>query len=160
MTAPTTPPAPDIKATYAKLQKAYKLPKWEEMAEFEIDMIESEKHLVKEVAKKVYERMDLFKKILESLLQPDVSITAMQEAERLTDEEHLRITELVRDLMRLDRLLLAAELENNETAYAVYIIDATARWKAMKPTLAPIVRSLRAGWEKSGAKKQQHHYMG
>lgn len=147
---------------YKILAQDFDLPKYKEMSdEYEIDTIDAEtKHIVREVAKKVFERIDNFKKILETLMHGDAGLIAMQEAEFFSEEEHEQIMSLTRKLMRLDRALLVAELENTDAAYAGFIKEAYSAWPQLKKELAPIAKKMHDGWQRPDTKKRKHNYLG
>jgi hypothetical protein len=151
-----------LKELYAEIEKAHKLPPFDSLnKDFDIDVIDAQsKHLIKEVAKKLFERIELFKKILETSLQPDVSLLSMQEAEYLSETDHEVIADVLRRLMKLDRTLLVAELENDENLYAGFIKDAAEEWSKMKKELSPVIQHMLAGWSTKHKIKQFHHYMG
>jgi hypothetical protein len=152
----------DIKTTYAQLAKKHQLPSFDDLnKDFDIDVIEAgTKHLAKEIAKKVFERVELFKKILETALQPDVSILSMQESEYLTENDHEIIADVLRRLMKLDRTLLIAELENDDRLYVGFIKDSYAEWPRIKRELGPIFNRMLGGWSTKHKIKQFHHYVG
>jgi hypothetical protein len=152
----------DITTIYADLEKEFKLPKFEALNDdFDIDTIDtSAKHPVKEIAKKMFERVELFKKILETTLQPDVSILSMQEAESLGEKDHETLADVLRRLMRLDRTLLIAELENSDELYVGFIKDTAKEWSAIKTDLRPIFQRMHSSWSTKRTTKQLHHYLG
>jgi hypothetical protein len=152
----------NIKTFYGELQKRHKLPEFDALnADFDIDTIDPEsKHLLKELTKKIFERIEVFKKILETALQPDVSILNMQEAEFLTDADHEIVADIVRRLMRLDRTLLIAELENSEELYAEFVAEAAKEWPKVKKELGPVFRHMQLGWSTRQKIKQFQHYLG
>jgi hypothetical protein len=152
----------DIQALYAEVQKTYKLPDFSALnADFDIDTIDPmSKHLVKELTKKMFERVELFKKILETTLQPDVSILNMQESEFLAENDHEIVADILRRLMKLDRTLLIAELENSDELYAEFIIEAAKEWPKVKKELAPVIKHMQLGWSTRHKIKQFQHYLG
>jgi hypothetical protein len=152
----------EIKALYAQLEKQFKLPGFDALnADFDIDTIDTEsKHLLKEVTKKIFERIEVFKKILETILQPDVSILSMQETEFLTDQDHEIVADIARRLMRLDRTLLIAELANSDVLYAEFINDAAKEWLKVKKELAPVFQHMQLGWSTRQKIKQFQQYLG
>lgn len=152
----------DLKTSYAALAKKHGLPPFDDLnRDFDIDVIDAgTKHLAKEVAKKVFERIELFKKILETALQPDVSLLSMQEAEYLTENDQEIIADVLRRLMKLDRMLLIGELENDDALYAGFIKDSSAEWPRIKKELGPIFNRMLAGWSTKHKIKQFHHYVG
>jgi len=151
-----------IAELYAPAARQYKLPEYDELNhDFEVDTIDPEcKHLLKEVAKKVFERLDMFKKILETTIQPDASILTMQEAEFLSEADYDKVGDALRHLMRLDRTLLLAELENDEKAYAEFINEAMREWPRIKQELTPIVKRMQQGWSKPNGAKKRQQYLG
>lgn len=151
-----------IETAYAEIEKKYKLPPFEALnKDFDIDVIDPEnKHLMKEVAKKIFERIELFKKILETTMQPDVSLLSMQEADYLAESDHEVVADILRRLMKLDRSLLLAELENDDAIYSIFIKDAVAEWTNIKKELNPLIQHMINGWSTKHKIKQYHHYMG
>jgi hypothetical protein len=153
----------DIKEIYAPVAKQHKLPSFDTLnADFDIDTLDIHtKHVLKEVAKKIFERIEVFKKTLEVILQPDVSVISMMESEFLSDRDHDAVSDLLRRLMQLDRTLLVAEVENSEKLYATFIIEAAKEWQIMKKELLPIAQRLQQGWStRQKIKQRQHHYVG
>jgi hypothetical protein len=156
----------DIKTVYNAAAKQHKLPTFDVLnKDFDIDNIDpGHKHLIKEVSKKIFERIELFKKILETAMQPDVSVLSMQEAEYLTETDHAIISDILRRLMLLDRALLFAELQNDDILYANFIQEAAIEWPQVKKELAPIIMHMQEGWSTKHPIKQIHrnmyHYYG
>jgi hypothetical protein len=152
----------EIRALYIPLEKQHKLPSFDTLnTDFDIDTIDVEcKHLLKEITKKIFERIEIFKKILETILQPDVSILCMQEAEFLTDQDHEMMADLARRLMRLDRTLLLAEIENDDQLYAEFVNEAVKEWPRVKKDLKPIIQHMQLGWSTQQKIKQFQQYLG
>ena len=143
-----------LQNAYAEIEKKFRLPAFDVLnKDFDID-------LLKEVAKKIFERLELFKKILETCMQPDVSLLSMQEAEFLTDSDHELIADILRRLMKLDRALLIGELENDDALYSIFVKDAAAEWPKIKKELNPVLQHMLNGWNTKHKIKQLHHYVG
>lgn len=137
------------------------LPPFEQLdAEFDISELPPEtRRVVKDTAKRVFDRLNSFRGILEGLLQPD-RILEMQEASALTDADRAEISSLLRKLMRLDRLMLEAELHNTDQAYAEYLRIAWAEWPMIKNHILPIIKKIQDEWKKPSAAKSVLHYLG
>lgn len=150
-----------FRALYEKVQKAHRLPPYEELdAEFDLDGIpETTCKPLREVAKRVFERTDAFRKILEPVLNPE-TVLDMQETQALSDQERQRTTDILTQLMQIDRALLLAELENTEDAYAAFARDAIASWKGIKPDLKKLVQAMHATWGKRRDVREMLHYLG
>jgi hypothetical protein len=149
----------ELKEHYLALK--YKLPNYDSLnADFDIDTIDQpSKHLIKEIAKKIFERIDMFKKILETTIQPE-AVLSMQEAEYLTGADHEAIGDILRRFMILDRALLIAELDNKDELFVAFINDAAIEWPKIKAELLPIIKRMHHGWSVKHTIKQLHHYMG
>jgi hypothetical protein len=111
------------------------------------------------VAKKLFERTDNFRKILEAILQPE-GLCEMQETDALGGALNDEIALILRELMRIDRMLLAVELDNTEAAYVAFVADAHARWMAIKVRLAPIMTALERCWSQPNGARGKLHYLG
>jgi hypothetical protein len=151
-----------IQPAYEKLQKTYAdLPSYESLvAEFDLDAIAPDAiHIPREVAKKVFERTDGFRKILDGLLQPE-GLAEMQDADKVGTAMNDEATALLRHLMRIDRELLVAELANTEASYCTFICDAVQQWTTIKPRLRPLVERLAACWQQPTARTRSPHYLG
>jgi hypothetical protein len=128
---------------------------------FDVASVEAEtKRPLKEVAKRVFEEMDLFRKTLENLMQPDNSILSMQEAEALTEAQHEIVVRLARAMMRLDRRLLRAEAANTDEEYADFIRQAAAEWPPIRKELSLVALALEQSWSRNKKSKPSQHYLG
>jgi hypothetical protein len=152
-----------IDVRYDQAAKAYQLPDFAAIAiEFDLDLIEPDtKRLLRDVTKKMFDRIDAFRKVLETLLQPDMSVISMQEAERLEHTDTDRVGEILRRLMLLDRQLLLAELYNTDEAYAQFITLCASEWPSIKQEMTPILTKLAKGWSiKQPVKPRHTQYLG
>lgn len=151
-----------LEERYAAEREKHKLPDYQSLhQEFDIEGIEVDtQRLTKEVAKKVFEHIDIVRKTVEGLLQPDTSILLMQEAETLAESDHEIIADLARRLMRLDRRMLRAELLNTDEEYAEFIRQAATEWPEMKQEILPIIERMERGWISKRKGKQRQHYLG
>jgi NhaP-type Na+/H+ and K+/H+ antiporter len=151
----------DPRVLYQQCARQHALPSFDTLnTSFDIDTIDTSKHVLKEIAKRIFDRIDLFKKVLEGVLQPDTSLLTMQEAERLTEQDHEMVMKVVRTLMHLDRMLLEAELLNNDAKYAAFIAEASKEWPQVRRNLAPVITRMQAGWNTKQQQERTHHYLG
>jgi hypothetical protein len=146
---------------YDKLAQKYGLPAYAQLEpEFDLGAIpKGAPYVLKEVSKRLFERLDTFRKTLETLIHPEL-VLDMLEAESLTDLERASAAELLRTLMALDRSLLIAELDNTNDAYARWIADAAQKWHVMKATLRALLERIEMSWKSSRKIKEKLHYLG
>lgn len=150
-----------IATVYERLRKGTTLPTYAELnTEYDLDAIPHDTtRPAREAAKKLFERTDSFRKILEGLLQPE-GLAEMQEASGLAPAMTEEIAAILRALMRIDRELLTAELTNSEEAYLAFITRSHPTWMALKERLRPIVTALEACWTQANGTKNDLRYLG
>ena len=152
---------PDVRKTYEQLRAKHKLPLFEELdTAFEISTIESDNFLLREIRRKITERLRDISGLVERLLQPEANLIDMYESKAYTEEEKAVIFEQYRRLIIADRLSIEAELSNDEKMDAAFISSISQEWKAMKPGLIAFVKRLRETWESEADDNEKAGYMG
>jgi len=152
-----------IKEAYDKLKKEHPiLPDFDKInKEFEIELLESDKFLLRHIKRKIAERMEPVLDLLENSLNPDPnSLTAMYECRCFTNGEKKQIIEVFRHLMEQYRSLLETDLigENKtdaETIRKIYDI-----WHQDKKIILPLFKKLRECWQKHVEPKEILEYLG
>lgn len=153
--------SPEVQTTYDALLSRHSLPEYSLLnAEFDLDSIDlGKRRILKEVAKAMFERTLSFRATLESTLQPE-RFLEMQETEFLNDQERTIVADMLRHLMRLDRMMLVTELDNSDIAYAQFITECWTQWQKLKPQIHTILHRLEEGWDRPHSKKINPHYLG
>ncbi|PIN81357.1 hypothetical protein COV13_01420 [Candidatus Woesearchaeota archaeon CG10_big_fil_rev_8_21_14_0_10_32_9] len=146
---------------YEELKKKYDLPNFKELdSDFELYSIDEDDDLIREILKKIYEKVDSYTKFLEDLLQPDSRISLMREASTLTPVEQALVTKLHMNGMLITRELLEVNLEYDETIAAKIIKKDYEDWQKMKLELKKIVIKLKESWMKEIKTEQDRGYFG
>lgn len=151
----------DIKNNYEQLRKKYPLPDFESINnEFEISSIENKEFLLSEIRRKITERLEVYAKILESLLQPDTaSLSAMHECKFIEDKEKEDIYNIYKKLMIIDRDSVIASL-GGEKENADFIKELLEDWLKLKEDIKPIIEKIRSTWKKETDIKEELGYLG
>ena len=153
--------AKPVKKTYETLRKKYKLPTYEELdSEFEVSEIEDEKFSLREVRKKVVEKLSDTTALVEQTLQPDTNLADLYESRVLDEAEKKRVFEVYKKLMAAIRRSSELALESDEKADAQFIKSFCADWKKIKPEVLEFIRKLRESWEKDTDEGESAGYMG
>jgi len=149
-----------MKEKYRELQKHFELPKFEEIdTEFEISSIEHETFLVREIRRKMHDKIDFVVEVLDGLLQPDpTSLFSMTEYHFFSDSEREEISKLFKDLMMLKRKAEKSSLGNDEDQ-ALYINEAFKKWMGRKPEIEKIFSKMTESWPKEEKIKPDLDYM-
>ena len=152
-----------IKEAYEKLKKEHPiLPEFDKInKEFEIELIESDKFLLRHIKRKIAERMEPVLDILENSLNPDPnSLTAMYECRCYTNGEKKQIIDVFRHLMEQYRSLLETDLIGDEEIDAQTIRKIYDIWHQDKKIILPLLKKLRECWQKHVEPKEILEYLG
>src|SRR3989338_11470229 len=113
----------DIEKQYNELRKKYKLPEFKEL-DFELEMQDMEKtaYLLREIIRKIGEKLDFYSRVIEEILQPDTSnIYALHESRFFDEKEKKKMYDTYVKLMNLSRTLLEISLDQSEKSEAEFI---------------------------------------
>jgi len=149
-----------IKEEYNKLQKKYNLPNFEDMNnEFEIITIEKIDFLLREIRRKISEKIELLAKLLEGILQPETTLTHFKESNIFSDEEREEVYGLFRSLMFFHRASIETALNENDKKTADFINSFWKKWTKIKNNLEKTVKKVKDSWEKETEFKQELSYI-
>lgn len=150
-----------IKRKYEALRKKHKLPKFEELDfDFEISKIEPGAFLLREIRRKVAEKVQDAGCIIEEALQPDTNLASLYESRVLDEAEKKQIFELYKKLMATNRLTLELSIKNNDKEDAEFITAFHSEWKKLAPELLRFLKKLKESWEKESEEDEKLRYMG
>ncbi|MBW2966112.1 hypothetical protein KY342_03340 [Candidatus Woesearchaeota archaeon] len=150
-----------IKEEYNKLKEKYNLPEFSDVDnEFEISIIEHEEFLLREIRRKITEKMEDYIKVLERILQPETVLSEMYECKIFTDEEKDVFFKLFRRLMFFDRLSVETSIDENDKKSAEFINDFWKDWGNIKKELSDFIKKLKEGWLKETKIKEELGYLG
>ncbi|MEK6835744.1 MAG: hypothetical protein AABX55_01860 [Nanoarchaeota archaeon] len=139
----------DIKQEYNKLK--YKLPKFENLdEEFEISSanIKSKEFLLRNVRRRVNEKVVFYCRIIEGLLYPNANnIIGMFEIKAFNEDEKEEISKIYKRLMRYERGSLLIDVNPDDTKDVDYINNLLKEWKEFKQALTKITEKMRNSWE-------------
>ena len=147
--------------TLRKKHKQYKLPEFEELdSEFEISRIEHEGFLLREIRKKISEKIGDIAGMLERMLQPEANLADLYESRVFGENEKKRMFELYKRLMAAERQAAELSILNDKQLDVNFIKSFLMEWKKLKPELANYIRALKEAWEKETEEGETAGYMG
>ena len=116
------PEEKDFKKAYSELQKKFNVPDIEYIdSEFEISTIEADKFLLREIRRKIHDKIDTVCKVLDGILQPEPVWHSMYESGIFTDDEKKGLYLIYKELMTYNRASSVLELEANDKLNAKFI---------------------------------------
>jgi len=151
-----------IEAEYNKLCKKFKLPKFDEIdSEFEISSLETEKFLIKNILKKIIEKLEFYIETIGNLVHPDgSSISTMYEIRFFSDEEKNEMYKLFKKLMKNHRNAITLVLENNEKQQAAFLNKFFNEWLNIKKDLIKYMDKMKESWDKDTTIQEDLGYFG
>jgi len=150
-----------IRKKYDELKKKYSLPDFEELNnEFEISAIEHESFLLRQIRKKIADKINAMCELLEDLLSPDTSISNIYEYKAFDDDERKKIFELYKKLKVLEKLSLELSLNHDEEKDAEFIKDIFSSWDKLRNEMTTVVKKIKEFWENKSTEEYKARYFG
>ena len=149
-----------MKKIYAEIKKKYELPEFENInKDFQISSIEEKDFLLKEISKKMTEKIELFSNILEEILNPE-RISSSHESSMFTDLEKKEILRVYRKLHLFQRENSCLEITYEEEENAKFIEKIFNEWQEIKPMLKKTLTKLKESWNHDKKSKLELSYFG
>jgi hypothetical protein len=143
------------------LLKKHNLPSFKELDnEFEISAIEKKEFILREIRRKITEKLELYAKLFESVLQIEPTLTTLNEMNALSDSEKEGLYKVFRKLMILDRLSVETSIDEDDKKSAEFIQKAYNDWEELKKEILPYIKKLKESWTKETKIKEILRYVG
>ncbi|MBU1030449.1 MAG: hypothetical protein ABIC91_03770 [Nanoarchaeota archaeon] len=151
----------NIDNEYKKIATKYALPSLLELdKEFHIGNIDNQTFILREIVKKLIEKIESYGKLLEELINPEGSLTSMHEA-NFFDEEDKKLAMInYKKLLFYHRLELELDLYYEEEKFASFIKTFYEEWQKMKKDLVKIISKMKESWKKDLKNKVELGYFG
>lgn len=152
-----------IKKEYDKLREEHGLlPEFESIdKEFELSAIEKPHFLLRNIKRKIGEKMEPVLDFLERSIAPEPnSVTDLFEFNCFTAGEKEEIFKLFREMMDHYRLILETDLEGDEKKDAETIRKLYDFWKKNKGQAIGVLKKSRQCWKKEVEVKEVLGYLG
>jgi hypothetical protein len=139
-----------IKEDYEKLKGKYNLPNFKEIDnEFEVSTIDREEFLLREIRRKIDEKIELYVKVLERLLQPDPSsLSDMYECKIFEDDEKDELYQLFKKLMFFDRFSIETSIDETDKKTTEFINKFWKEWSSIKEKFSGFIKKTKESWLK------------
>ncbi|MBI2005638.1 MAG: hypothetical protein HYS80_02645 [Candidatus Aenigmarchaeota archaeon] len=154
--------ASEIEKQYSELRKKFKLPEFKEIDfEFELSDLEETNFLIRNIIRRIAEKLDFYTTVIEENLQPDTSnLYAMHETRYFDEYEKKQMYDLYRKLMSFNRQSIEVSLKRNEIEEAEFINKFFSEWKPLKEELLFYVKKMKDSWKKEVDIKEDLGYLG
>lgn len=150
-----------MKKEYEALQKKYQLPPLKEMDKyFQISSIEAKQFLIKEIARKMNEKVESFATEMEEILSPEAKLSTLHESNAFTTDDKKEVLKIYRKLMFNQRTNAMLEISYDKQETAEHIIKLFNDWKAIYPSLKNIMAKIKNSWNRDKKMKLELSYFG
>jgi len=150
-----------IEKVYNKEKKKHNLPDFNKLDfEFEISIIDDGVFIIREVRRKMSEKIETFTKLLEDVLQPETTVADLHECNFFGEEEKEKIFKLYSKLMRINRKSLCLGLNPDDKKEAEFINNVFGEWENIKKDITHVLRKMKEAWEKEAETKENPQYFG
>ncbi|MBD3303631.1 hypothetical protein GF343_00650 [Candidatus Woesearchaeota archaeon] len=138
-----------VEKVYAKLKKEFDLPDFDFLnKEFEIATIEPDGFLLREIKRKIKDRLNYASDILNKIIQPETAaLSDLYEYRCFDDEDKQKIFELFSRILYLSRKIVESEFLLDEKKDAEIIKEVAEKWPDIRKEMIPFVKSLEACWQ-------------
>ncbi len=129
--------------------------------EFDIGNIEElDSSFLRQIRLRLMEKVDKYVEFLEELIQPENYFVNLWEYKEIEEEDKLKLLELLRDMMYLNRQSWKMNLDDSDKENAKFITHTYNEWLRLKKDLIQIVDKVKEGWKKEITIKEKLEYLG
>ncbi|MBW2964597.1 hypothetical protein KY363_04000 [Candidatus Woesearchaeota archaeon] len=146
---------------YSALKAKHGLPEYSVLdSEFEVSSIEEKSFPLRNIRKKMTEKIEFSLKLLDEMIHPESGFASYHESGMLSPDERERIFVIVRKLMYYDRLSTELFFEDSDELNAAFIKAFMKEWPKLRSGILVFVRKLKDSWQKDVEKKEIVGYLG
>jgi len=147
---------------YEEIAKKYKLPSYDELdQDFDLGVIEESTYPLREIRKKMTEKLELLSDTFGQILQPNPdSIVDMHECKFFNESERSEIFVVYAELQQLLRRGTLCQLDESEKRDAEWIEQVNKSWKAIKKRSFPYLEKMKNTWKEMTSDKAELRYLG
>ncbi len=149
-----------VKEQYNVIKKKFSLPDYDKLNyEFEISSIEEEDFLLRQIRKKIVEKIHRFLDAIQPIVQPEAVVSDVQESEYFEENELRKVFDLYRQLKILDKKALELSADEDDEETAEFISYVFKIWPDMKKQMKEIAKKLQKAWEQEIVSKEETSYL-
>lgn len=137
-----------LKKKYEELMRKHGLPDFDSInREFELNKIEDEHFLSRNLRRLLVDKIDSFLATLHDVIQPDTNAASMYESRVFDEAQKARIFEIFKILMYYKRNSLELEIIGDERSDCRFISEFYNEWQRIKPDVLKMAQKLRLSWK-------------
>jgi hypothetical protein len=147
-----------IKEDYNKLK--HKLPKFDDINnEFELEFIKDKPFLLRQIRRRMNEKVIFFCRIIEGVLYPTQQhITNVTEIKNFSETKKKEVHKIYKSLMQYERQSLLLDVTPYDKEDVKFINDVFNFWKKTKKEMENIVKLMKESWKKEFSSEKNNYF--
>tara|TARA_Y100000034_G_scaffold136782_1_gene215731 strand:- start:2221 stop:2682 length:462 start_codon:yes stop_codon:yes gene_type:complete len=148
----------NIKEEYGKLK--HKLPKFGEInQDFELEFIKEKPFLLRQIRRRMNEKVIFFCRIIEGLLYPTQQhIINVTEVKNFSEEKKKEVQKIYKGLMQYERQSLLLDVTPSDKKDVEFINDVFNFWKGKKKEMENVVKLMQESWKKEFSSEKNNYF--
>ena len=126
---------------------------------FDISDMECKEFLLKNIKKRISEKIAGYCELIDSIFQPDATLASMHESKFISEKERNAATDIYTSFMKLSRRSNELSVEDVEAENAGFIKEAFDVYSRNKDKLKELLSFLRESWAKKDEIKEEIEYL-
>ena len=122
--------------------------------------IEEEAFLLREIRRKIVEKIDLYVKLLDEWLNPEATISNMHESKLFNEKDRQELFQIYKRLMFFDRYSIETAAKEDDEKSAGFINIVFKEWHELKENISVFVKKAKESWLEEVDVKEELGYMG
>lgn len=152
-----------IKEEYNRISKQFsELPEFDLInKEFEISGFEKEDFLLRQIRRRITERVEMILKIADEFLHPSAeTFTNFYECSCFEESEKKELMDVFKNMMLLYRGLIEADVIQEDLSDVKIIRESAMNWSELRKRFVPFVTKVKNHWSHLKQKKEYLGYLG
>jgi len=150
-----------MKEAYETLKQKHDLPELNFMEEkFEISTLDESPFLLRDIRRRMNDRIEFMIKVLDGVVQPDTVFTDMHEFKSLNEEDKKTALQLYKRLMKMNRTAVVLAIKSTNEEEAAFIRTSSSSWDNVQDSLARIMAKIRDSWTRDFDVEEEVGYLG
>lgn len=148
----------DIREEYHNLN--CKLPKFDLINDdFELELIKSKKLLLRQIRRRMNEKVIFFCRIVEDLIYPTHQhVINSTEINNFSEKDKKSVKMLYKTLIKFDRDSLSLDVNPSDSGDAEFINNVFNSWSRIKKSMSAIVKLMRESWDKEFTSEKNDYF--
>ena len=152
----------DVKKEYNKFKDKYDLPNLDELNNiFELDVIEKKDFLLRNIRRRMIDKLNFCSKIIESVIYPNLSsLVEIHDTKFFNEDEKNKLSKIYEKIIVYEKRSLVLDNSTTEKEDSLFIKNLFKEWDIIKKDVEEVLRKIEKCWTKKEEKPEGNAYFG